>query len=149
MVPTPTAQEVFDTAVGGVLKQGRPSVSPDSDWACRYRGADGTKCSFGHLIPDDGYARLATRLRDPESWSMPQLVASLADMQVIDLLPHVDLAGRGPSLLSELIRAHDDAVMSERGNQPEPFLAVFRKHARDVAQRYGLSTAVLDQPAPV
>ena len=55
-----TPQEVFDTVVAALVKQGRKSLAENGDPSiskdCRYRGDDGLKCAIGHLIPDDEYA---------------------------------------------------------------------------------------------
>ena len=59
-----TDQEVFDTVVTALRRQGCKSVkrvaSPRADQCtpvCRYRGENGTKCAVGHLIPDELYDR--------------------------------------------------------------------------------------------
>lgn len=46
-------QDIFNTSVGELLKQGKKSV--DGEGVCAYRGADGSKCAIGHLIPDSMY----------------------------------------------------------------------------------------------
>lgn len=48
-----TQQEIFDEIVGGLIKQGKPSLN--EFWQCSYRGRDGTKCAAGQIIPDDKY----------------------------------------------------------------------------------------------
>lgn len=49
-----TRQEIFNTVVTALLNQGCRSV--DLIGACSYRGVDGKKCAFGHLIPDELYS---------------------------------------------------------------------------------------------
>jgi hypothetical protein len=49
------AQEIFDTVAKHLLKQGRRAVNPDIPEMCHYRGANGTKCAVGVLIPDEAY----------------------------------------------------------------------------------------------
>jgi hypothetical protein len=63
-----TPQEVFDTAVNALRKQGSQSVARNADgsvkmvsWSsstpvCLYRSADGKKCAAGHLIQDEEYS---------------------------------------------------------------------------------------------
>lgn len=46
-------QEAFDTMVNHLRKQGKPALK-NGDW-CAYRGAEGTKCAVGVLIPDEAY----------------------------------------------------------------------------------------------
>lgn len=48
-----TKQEMFDQAVGGLIKQGRRAHNKYGD--CKYRTDDGLKCAFGMLIPDEIY----------------------------------------------------------------------------------------------
>lgn len=48
-------QEIFDTVATHLLKQGRRAVNPDIPEMCHYRGAGGTKCAVGVLIPDEAY----------------------------------------------------------------------------------------------
>lgn len=54
-----TPEQIFYTALDGVLAQGGPSRKANS--GCRYRGPGGRKCPVGHLIDDatasiwDGY----------------------------------------------------------------------------------------------
>ena len=65
-----TLQEIFDTALNGIRKQGkpsylftnRPSFNPDkpdqNEWVpvCHYRLGD-CKCAIGHLITDEAYQK--------------------------------------------------------------------------------------------
>lgn len=46
------AQEIFDTVIHHLLRQGVPSRR---DSACLYRGPNGTSCAVGCLIPDEMY----------------------------------------------------------------------------------------------
>ena len=56
-------QEVFEYVAAHLIKQGKPSLaSYDSkrkeyrySGGCSYRGANGTSCAVGCLIPDDEY----------------------------------------------------------------------------------------------
>jgi hypothetical protein len=47
-----TSQEVFDTVVNHLRKQG---CKAGDDEGCLYRGPNGTKCAAGILIHDDEY----------------------------------------------------------------------------------------------
>jgi hypothetical protein len=61
--PVPqTPQEVFDRALSGIRTQGYkpsygtlPDASPGAMGACLYRGPEGAKCAFGHILPDEVY----------------------------------------------------------------------------------------------
>lgn len=46
-------QEIFNTAVSGILVQGRKAT--DGTGMCTLRGWDGTRCAVGHLIKDEDY----------------------------------------------------------------------------------------------
>lgn len=123
-----TRQEVFDAAVGGVLAQGRPSISEDGK-QCLYRGPDGAKCAAGHLIPDELYR--------------PSFETQSIDVIAAEALPFETSA----SFLMQLQAAHDAAAGDDHQGIC-PFLDQFRDEALDIARDYGLSTAVLDQAAP-
>lgn len=45
-------QEIFDTVVNHLHKQGKPAEVGNT---CRYRTEDGLMCAVGCLIPDDKY----------------------------------------------------------------------------------------------
>lgn len=47
-----TNQEMFDKVAAHLLAQGTPAMAGGK---CRYRGANGTKCAIGCLIPDERY----------------------------------------------------------------------------------------------
>ena len=49
-----TAQELFDNALHGVLKQGGQSF--DKKKGCVYRDPSGRRCGIGHSIPDAEYS---------------------------------------------------------------------------------------------
>ncbi len=48
-----TLQEIYDKAVGGVLKQGCRSV--DEGASCVLRDENGSACAIGHLLKDEDY----------------------------------------------------------------------------------------------
>ena len=48
-----TEQEIFDTVLTHLREQGEAATTDDG--SCRYRGADGTACAVGCLIPDELY----------------------------------------------------------------------------------------------
>lgn len=51
-----TKQEIFDTVLAHLRKQGKASLSAEGD--CMYRGPGGTSCAVGCLIPDELYDSL-------------------------------------------------------------------------------------------
>lgn len=55
-----TMQELFDIAATNLLTQNKKSFgacSGQSGNGCDYRGAEGTKCAVGHLIPDEVFTQ--------------------------------------------------------------------------------------------
>ena len=48
-----TEQEIFDTVLTHLREQGEAATSAGG--SCRYRGANGTACAVGCLIPDELY----------------------------------------------------------------------------------------------
>lgn len=81
-------QQVFDTVVAHLRKQGKQAVNNDSK--CVLRAPDGSKCAVGCLIPDNQY--------DPSFESHP-LEA------VVVLVPR--LRKMSVALLCDLQDAHD------------------------------------------
>lgn len=51
-----TNQEIFDKVADHLIKQGRKSIRENTSRYCMYRGADGTMCAVGCLIPDELYS---------------------------------------------------------------------------------------------
>jgi hypothetical protein len=86
-----THQEIFNTVLFGLRKQGVASVEPGK--GCRYRGPNGTKCAVGMLIPDDKY-----------HWEIETLGTSDAKVQAC--LPFA-MDSTVHHLLSMLQSAHD------------------------------------------
>lgn len=115
--PTLTAQEVFDIAVGGVLKQGAQCL--DEHGLCVYRGPNGTKCAAGFVFTDDEIAGCNASADIVIEYRAPRL-RGYAD------------------LLFRLQLAHDS-------RKYEDFCSGFADRARKTAWRFGLSTAVIDQ----
>ena len=63
--PTPTTVEIFEHVTAHLLKQGARSViavafvtNDCPAGSCAYRGAGGTRCAVGCLIPDALYSEL-------------------------------------------------------------------------------------------
>lgn len=50
------AQDIFDTVLTHLRKQGKPSMDiVQGDARCLYRGPGGTSCAIGCLMPDELY----------------------------------------------------------------------------------------------
>jgi hypothetical protein len=126
-----TAQEIFDRVATHLLKQGRKSISArmddDGGILCAYRGADGTRCAVGCLIPDEHYD---AGIEDYRVFAEPVANALMAAGVVKEVsLRHHDDRFR---LLGELQWLHDQRSVEE---WPDAL--------RAVSTNYGLSPAVL------
>ncbi len=51
-----TNREIFDRVKAHLLKQGRRSLLPGSNYRCAYRGEGGLSCAIGCLISDEAYS---------------------------------------------------------------------------------------------
>lgn len=122
-------QEIFDTAVSGVIAQGAPALNANG--MCSYRTETGLKCGVGQLIPDELYR--------PEFENL--LVGGFASDFNKELREAAGLPSEGLELeLAKRIQhAHDNAA-----NVPEDFLTRLIPGARSIANAYGLNTEVLD-----
>lgn len=114
-----TAQEVFDTAVAGVIKQGGPAVINGN---CKYRTSFGRKCAVGHLLTDDIY------LSSMEGRPIGSLLYIYSELKFLS--QHAEL-------LESLQKAHDYMLYDYE-------LGSFKEKARQIAKQYSLKTTVLD-----
>lgn len=125
-----TAQELFNTVVLHMRKQGRQSNTAGPGSSCRYRSPEGMKCAVGCLIPDEVYNQ-GIEGRSVNSAAVMMLLMDL------HLQEH-------KSLLISLQGAHDWAWGShdedgETDFKPAPaWMDIFELRARGLAKRYGL-----------
>ncbi len=119
-----TAQEIFDVAVTGVIRQGGPSVREDSG-VCLYRSPYGRSCGVGQVIPDS---------RFKPYWE---------DRTVEELGRRADFPAALHShvgLLRDIQRAHDDSVLSPTITTADAvFLGRFRVAALALAEKHRLT----------
>lgn len=106
-----TGQEIFDSVLAHLRKQGKASVNDVDDMElCQYRGPDGTSCAVGCLIPDELYDPLIENVssiqimeghlpygRERDGPKLLPIMARIADHLGAEHLP----------LLSRLQTAHD------------------------------------------
>lgn len=121
------AQEIFDTVATHLLKQGRRATNPDIPEMCVYRGANGTKCAVGVLIPDEAY--------DPV----------MEGRTLVGLLSHPEFEIPGwmrnnQMLLKELQDTHD-----VRTNWRD--IATMKAALSEVAKEHSLTSDVLEELA--
>ena len=127
-----TKQEIFDTVLTHLRKQGGPSWSAGD--GCRYRGLDGTSCAVGCLIPDELYDPLI------EGVEVGLIFEAVVPYHLLnraqELLPIYGrianhLGAEHSLLLHELQEAHDIALFSSG-------LAAWEEEMRRIARDFGL-----------
>ena len=106
-----TEQEIFDTVLEHLRKQGKAALSAEGD--CTYRGPDGTACAVGCLIPDELYDPLI------ENVSLPQIFKDCPPYGWEGVWPKLrpimarisdHLGVENEPLLDALQRAHDSQL---------------------------------------
>lgn len=113
-----TEQEIFDTVIRFLCKQGKPSQHPITK-RCMYQTSNGLKCAIGCLIPKENY-----------EFSLEGKGVNMVD--VYQTLEYLDLTDRKIALLTALQSLHDTlANWNDSGLKVYP---VF-----DLADAYGLS----------
>lgn len=120
----PSKQETFDTVVGALIKQGRPSVG---EGKCKYRGPNGDKCAVGHLIPDSKYRETMEG-------------RAINDMAVFYVVQGL---GHNVALVESLQMAHDD--YSSMPNFMSNFIAMAKEISRDYRLEWNFDVT-LDNP---
>lgn len=130
------AQEIFDTVVRHLIKQGRPAMAPKvptpndpSKTTCVYRAPGGLKCAYGVLLHDDEYRPFF----DLETMS----VESLHNRGLLPSrhIPHV-------RLLQALQDAHDTS--GDDGGTRFSF-GLLASDLASVAEAFRLNPAVLSE----
>jgi hypothetical protein len=116
-------QETFEFVARHLFAQGHKAVGGRSE-RCMYRGADGSTCAVGCLIPDDDY-----------STDMEMLTAAALVRRFGNQLP--SFMKRQVRLLGDLQSVHD--------NGPSPFTTEYLREAlRFVGSSHNLKTKFLD-----
>ena len=103
-----TEQEIFDTVLAHLREQGKAAATDDG--GCRYRGADGTACAVGCLIPDELYDPVIEGLGVGRI--IEAVVPDYRQDQTQELLPILariknHIGAEHLPLLNELQEAHD------------------------------------------
>lgn len=103
-----TEQEIFDTVLTHLREQGEAATSAGD--SCRYRGANGTACAVGCLIPDELYDPLIEGLGVGRI--IEAVVPDYRQDQTQELLPVFariknHIGAEHLPLLNELQEAHD------------------------------------------
>lgn len=129
-------QETFDMAVGGVIRQGGPSINIDQgDVICAYRGEHGRKCAAGQLIPDVAYR--------------PGLEGQSLSSTTNQIAAAVNRSGvHDHELVVRIQAVHDNTAMTidgpfRRVTSDEDFLPKFRAACAALAIEFDLTTEVL------
>ena len=97
-----TKQELFNIVVRHLLTQNKKSTLGPKNYSCAYRGADGTKCAIGCLIPDEEYHE---SLEGVAAWALMQN-RNYSDRVGAVLKKRLDVLGG--NLACDLQDAHDN-----------------------------------------
>lgn len=114
-----TSQEIFNAVAAHLLKQGKRALMVPGRDRCAYRAPDGCKCAVGRLIPDELYSPAF------ENWGVERVLNNSPELSELFL---EDL-----NLLTALQSTHDCSFVEE-----------WPRVLRYTAERYGLSSAVVD-----
>lgn len=126
---TEAEQKVFDFVATKLIEQGQPALGK---MGCAYKDDAGRRCAAGWLMTDE---------------EIKELEASDNLMTIFTMLPeHIYNAvliryGVNPTFIGRLQGCHDIATQG----LPEPWLPVLKRHLKDLAEGYSLSTAVLEE----
>lgn len=118
-----TPQDIFNTAVIGVLKQGEPSIDLGIG-KCLYRGEGGLKCAAGFLIDDE-----LAKEGDVKGCSFHRL-RHMFDEEVPEHLKENE------ELVSDLQSAHDGVSQPNIGS--DTFIVRFWEKAKKIAAKHEL-----------
>ena|ERR1019366_215155 len=118
-----TAQQVYDTSVGHLIRQGKPASEDGIE--CSYRTKDGLKCAIGCLITDKEY-RVSMEKNNVCAINRHGILPEPL-VQFIDLL-------------EELQSLHDDILTKSKVIDKE-----FIRVAKNIAARYDLSSDILEK----
>lgn len=123
-----TPQEIFDQAVGGVIRQGNLAVRLGG--SCQYRTSTGLACAVGQLI-DDAIAR---------EWDSLECTTITSVCEDLGLPSHLD---GHLALLEDLQECHDSA--KDVSDDAAPRLLEFLTQAKTVARDRGLECRFTEQ----
>lgn len=130
-----TQQEMFDTIIPALLKQGGPSLGPEAadpeSIGCMYRGDDGRKCAVGVLIPDELYTP------SMEGRSAEDMMKIYLDVQNL-------LGAENVEFLEAMQQVHDSNPYDAEEWDMNYFIGSYER----LASRFDLNPAVLhNRPA--
>ena len=121
-------QDVFDKAVSGILKQGKPAISEIS---CVYLARDGSKCIVGQLLPDGHPGQ-------EYAGSVEYLLNDYPDLlETLEINSNDD-----KNFLAALQGCHDAGGLSADAS-PTTWKNNFLTLVKDVAIRYSLDASIL------
>lgn len=123
-----TAQQIFETAVRGVLKQG--SFSADECGICFYQDAKGNRCVIGHLFT-------GIRAEEIKSWEHTRVHNLPPDL--LRTITPVDIC-QPMVFLHRLQEIHDAAVVEGMDS--------FVRRARRFAAFFKLDASFIDREFP-
>jgi hypothetical protein len=114
-----TPQEIFDKAVGGIVKQGKPGFDY-SRGVCSFYTRDGAKCAVGQLIPD----QLA------QQWeAAPEPFNTLLFESYPELFQHREF-------INDIRLSHDRVAVNT--HHPHEFMEEYLHQMKKLAKRHNL-----------
>lgn len=136
-----TKQETFDMVLEHLAKQGGPAVNEKGLRSCLYRGANGTKCAIGALIPDELYhqnveGQSVRMLLDRDSAIGKYFNETFSGLEL-----EAKICGGMYTFAGHLQAAHDGFC----GAFSESFKGYMLQRLTPVAVAYGLNTDVLQR----
>ena len=119
-----TSQGLFDKAVYGVMKQGRPARA---EYGCMYVTPEGNKCAVGQILPDLVGENLVGSVRDGDV------------QEVIAKVIRRPLTEKEVDMLVELQVAHDSYSVITNQDSYNKWRHNFVEGVRKTATKHGLS----------
>ncbi len=130
-------QEIFDKAYIGIIKQGKPSMTPLG--TCKYETKDGSRCAVGMLIDE---AELRKSMDSFEPSGISDIIHKVTDEDgdsVSDLKLPAWIINEN-ELLTDIQGAHDFAgrdILEDK--ERSEFLPEFTERMKKIALNYGLN----------
>ena len=125
-----TRQEIFDTALNGIRKQGEPAYY--GRVCVYYDTTNGNKCAAGQLLSDEAAYELSQT--GMGTWFKDIYEDTYAIIEAIDIPDYLtDEDNR--KFIQDIQACHDT---SANAPSSKSFMAVFEKMMESFARRYGL-----------
>ena len=125
-----TRQEIFDTALNGIRKQGEPAFY--NNGCVYYDTTNGNKCAAGQLLSDKAAHELS--LTEMGTWFDHIDKGTYYRIKRMDI-PDYLIDEDNREFIQDIQACHD---LSVNAFYPETFMAEFEEMMASLAERYGL-----------